>query len=298
MIDAADPAWPDLAYAISSRYQIPEFVRRDKAARVDMIKGYSNLSEHMLHWLSEEAGKAGIRVVIDQWERNGSPDLVATGISGFAHLPTRKMSEDDIQFAKQHNIFFITTLVVTESFARTRLNHIEFVKQPYVADTMPPWFLTELTEYAGKPQTEAEKKETEESLKAHQEAMRNVKKLHDAGFLIATGTDAPYPGVFQGEGLHHELELLVDAGWTPLEAIRASTYDAAKLMKGENEWGTVQAGKRAKLLIVAGNHAEHISDTRKIETVMQDGTIVDRVSLKYDAKKDAGYHVVPGLFNP
>jgi Amidohydrolase family len=235
MIDAADPAWPDLAYAISSRYQIPEFVRRDKAAQVDMIKGYSNLSEHMLHWLSEEAGKARIRVVIDQWERNGSPDLVATGISGFAHLPTRKMSDDDIQFAKQHNIFFITTLVVTESFAHTRLDHIEFLKQPYIADTMPPWFLTELTEYAGKPQTEAERKETEENLKAHQEAMRNVKKLHDAGFLIATGTDAPYPGVFQGEGLHHELELLVDAGWTPLEAIRASTYDAARLMKGENE---------------------------------------------------------------
>ena len=298
MIDAADPAWPDLAYAISSRYQIPEFVRRDKAARVDMIKGYSNLSEHMLHWLSEEAGKAGIRVVIDQWERNGSPDLVATGISGFAHLPTRKMSDDDIQFAKQHSIFFITTLVVTESFAHTRLDHIDFLKQPYIADTMPPWFLTELTEYAGKPQTEAEKKETEENLKAHQEAMRNVKKLHDAGFLIATGTDAPYPGVFQGEGLHHELELLVDAGWTPLEAIRASTYDAARLMKGENEWGSLQAGHRATLLIVAGNPAEHISDTRKIEIVMQDGAIVDRLSLKYDPKKDAGYHMVPGLFNP
>ena len=69
-------------------------------------------------------------------------------------------------------------------------------------------------------------------------------------------------------------------------------------MKGENEWGTVQAGRRATLLIVAGNPAEHISDTRKIETVMQDGTILDRVSLKYDGKKDAGYHVVPGLFNP
>ena len=121
MIDSADPAWPDLAYAVTSRYQIPEIVRRDKAAKVDMIKGYSNLSEHMLHWLSEEAGKEGIRVVIDQWERNGSPDLVATGISGFAHLPTRKMNEADIQFAKEHNIFFITTLTVTEAFARTRL---------------------------------------------------------------------------------------------------------------------------------------------------------------------------------
>jgi imidazolonepropionase-like amidohydrolase len=298
MIDAADPAWPDLAYAISSRYQIPEFVRRDKAAKVDMIKGYSNLSEHMLHWLSEEAAKAGIRVVIDQWERNGSPDLVATGISGFAHLPTRKMSDDDIQFAKQHNIFFITTLVVTESFARTRLDHIAFLKEPYIADTTPPWFLTELEDFAKKPQADAEKKETEDNVAAHQEAMRNVKKLHDAGFLIATGTDAPYPGVFQGEGLHHELELLVDSGWTPLEAIRASTYDAARLMKGENEWGSVQAGRRATLLIVNGNPAEHISDTRKIETVMQDGTILDRAALKYDRQKDSGVHAVPGLFNP
>lgn len=298
MIDAADPAWPDLAYALTSRYQIPEFVRRDKAAHVDMIKGYSNLSEHILHWLSEEAAKAGIRVVIDQWERNGSPDLVATGISGFAHLPTRKMSDDDIQFAKQHNIFFITTLVVTESFARTRLNRIDFLKEPYIADTTPPWFLTELTEFAQKPQTDAEKKETADNVAAHQEAMRNVKKLHDAGFLIATGTDAPYPGVFQGEGLHHELELLVDSGWTPLEAIRASTYDAARLMKGENEWGSLQRGRRATLLIVAGNPAEHIGDTRKIETVMQDGNILDRAALKYDPKKDGGYHAVPGLFNP
>lgn len=298
MIDSADPAWPDLAYALTSRYQIPEFVRRDQAAKVDMIKGYSNLSEHMLHWLSEEAAKAGIRVVIDQWERNGSPDLVATGISGFAHLPTRKMSDDDIQFAKQHNIFFITTLVVTESFARTRFHNIGFLKEPYIADTMPPWFLTELAEFAQKPPTDAEKKETEQNLAAHQEAMRNVKKLHDAGFLIATGTDAPYPGVFQGEGLHHELELLVDSGWTPLEAIRASTFDAARLMRGENEWGSLQPGRRATLLIVDGNPAEHISDTRKIETVMQDGTILDRASLKYDPKKDAGYHAVPGLFNP
>jgi len=298
MADSADPAWPDLAYALTSRYQIPEFVRRDKAANVDMIKGYSNLSEHMLHWLSEEAGKQGIRVVVDQWERNGSPDVVATGISGFAHLPTRKMSDADIQFGKEHNIFFITTLVVTESFARTRLNAIGFLKEPYIADTTPPWFLTELTDFANKSQTDAEKKATQQDLQEFQEAMRNVKKLHDAGFLIATGTDAPYPGVFQGEGLHHELELLVEAGWKPLEAIRASTFDAARLMKAENEWGSVQAGRRATLLIVAGNPAEHISDTRKIEVVIQDGKILNRTGLKYDAKKDAGFRVVPGLFNP
>jgi hypothetical protein len=52
------------------------------------------------------------------------------------------------------------------------------------------------------------------------------------------------------------------------------------------------------LLIVAGNPAEHISDTRKIETVIQDGKVLDRASLKYDPKKDPGFRVLPGLFNP
>src|SRR5207302_1587219 len=147
---------------------------------------------------------------------------VATGISGFAHLPTRKMNEVDIQFAKEHNIFFITTLTVTEAFARTRLNDIGFLKEPYIADTTPPWFLTELREFANKPQTEPEKK----------------------------------------------------------------------------EWGGLQDGRRGRLLMIAGKPAERISDTRKIETVIQDGKIVDRTELKYDTKTDAGYRAVPGLFNP
>src|SRR6267378_1030171 len=79
MIDAADPAWPDLAYALTSRAQIPEFVQRDKRANVDLIKAYANLSDRMLRNLVEEAHKEKIRVVIDQWERNGSPDLARRG---------------------------------------------------------------------------------------------------------------------------------------------------------------------------------------------------------------------------
>jgi hypothetical protein len=79
---------------------------------------------------------------------------------------------------------------------------------------------------------------------------------------------------------------------------RASTFDAARLLKAENEWGSLQPGRQATLLIVAGNPAERISDTRKIEIVIQNGKLLDRAALKYDAKKDPGYRVVPGLFNP
>ena len=66
---------------------------------------------------------------------------------------------------------------------------------------------------------------------------------YSAGILIAAGTDAPYPGDFQGEGIHRELELFVESGLTPLEAITMATKNAATIVNAENRWGTLEAGK-------------------------------------------------------
>jgi len=297
MIDAADPAWPDLAYTLSSRAQIPELVLRDKRVGVDLIKGYANLSDRMLRRLVTEAHKEKIRVVIDQWDRNGSPDLVQTGIDGFAHAPTRKMPADDLQIIHDHGLFVITTLTVEEYSGRRRLADLKFLDEPLIADTTPPWFLTELRVEATRTLSEVEKSDLQNSVAGFDEMKRNVKKLLDAGVLLAAGTDAPYPGVFQGEAIHHELELLVAAGMTPLEAIRTATYNGARIMQAEEEWGSLQSGRSANVLIVAGNPAERISDTRKIETVILHGKIVDRASLRFDAKRDPGFRAVNGNFS-
>jgi imidazolonepropionase-like amidohydrolase len=296
MIDSSDPAWPDLAYALSSRAQIPEFVQRDKRANVDMIKGYANLSDRMLRNLVEAAHKEKIRVVIDQWERNGSPDLVRTGIDGFAHAPTRKMPADDIQLIRERGLFVITTLVVEEYSGRRRLADLRFLDEPLIAETTPPWFLTELRTEATRKLNEAEQKDAEKFATGFDEMKRNVKKLMDAGVLLAAGTDAPYPGVFQGEAIHHELELLVEAGMTPLQAIRMATYNAAQIMHAEQEWGSLQTGRLANLVIVSGNPAIRISDSRKIDTVILNGKVLDRAGLRYDAKKDPGFRAVTGNF--
>src|SRR5215831_17063903 len=297
MIDAADPAWPDLAYALTSRTQIPEFVERDKRNGVDLIKGYANLSDRMLRRLVQEAHKQKLRVVIDQWERNGSPDLVQTGIDGFAHAPTRKMSGDDIQVIKDHELFVITTLVVEEYSGRRRLADLRFLDEPLIAETTPPWFLADLRTEATRSLNDTEKNEVRQAAAGFDEMVSNVKKLVGAGVLVAAGTDAPYPGLFQGEALHHELELLVAAGLTPLQAIRLATFNAAQIMHAQEEWGSLQAGRAANVVIVAGNPAERISDTRKIETVILNGRILDRAGLKFDAKHDPGFRAVSGNFS-
>lgn len=297
MLDAADPAWPDLAYTISSRAQLPGIVARDKQAGVDLLKGYANLSDRMLRRLVEEAHKSGMRIIIDQWERNGSPDLVHTGIDGFAHAPTRKMSPDDIQTVRDSNLFLITTLVVEEYSARRRLADLRFLDEPLIKDATPPWFLAELRAEATRTLADSEKRDVERSAAGFDEMKRNVKKLFDARVLLAAGTDAPYPGVFQGEALHHELELLVASGMTPLQAIRIATYNAARIMHAESEWGSLQLGRRANLVIIAGNPAANISDTRKIDSVILDGRILNRAALKFDPARDPGFRAVPGNFS-
>ncbi|HVR71997.1 MAG TPA: amidohydrolase family protein [Vicinamibacteria bacterium] len=298
MVDSADAAWPDLAYAVSSRALLPEMVRRGKQARVDMLKGYVNLSDRMLRRLVEEGRREGLRVVVDQWERNGSPDLVATGIAGFAHMPTRPMSDGDVRAMKAGGVFAVTTLTVRESFARTRLGDPALHGEPLVADTAPPWFLSELRADSARALTEVETAARERAAAALAEAGRNVVKLLAAGVLLAAGTDAPYPGVFQGEGLHRELELLVAAGLTPLQALRLATHDAARVLHADGEWGSLRPGLKADVLVVSGRPHERISDTRRVHVVVKDGRIVDRAALRFDARRDGGYRAVPGLFDP
>ncbi|MGH7719133.1 MAG: amidohydrolase family protein, partial [Gemmatimonadaceae bacterium] len=88
--------------------------------------------------------------------------------------------------------------------------------------------------------------------------------LHDAGIPIVLGTDLVVPG----HSIHRELELAVRAGLTPMEAIQAATIVPARAMDRERETGTVEAGKRADLLIVEANPLENISNTRRVRVVV------------------------------
>jgi imidazolonepropionase-like amidohydrolase len=295
LIDGVDAEYPYMATSLATVAQIPEFVRREKRAKVDLLKGYANLSDTLLERLAQGATKENLRVVVDQWDRNGDPQLVGYGIAGFAHLPFRDMPASDIRILKDKGTFVLTTLATEESHAAIRLKDLSFLEEPLIADTAAPWFLEELRSEVAKTPSEKEAKEREKAGRRLAQSKINAKKLFDAGVLIAAGTDAPYPGVFYGEGIHRELELLVESGLTPLQAIRSATYDAARVMLAEQEWGSLEPGRRADVLVVAGRPAERISDSRKVELVIREGRILDRRALRFDPKRDHEFRAVPGV---
>ena len=93
---------------------------------------------------------------MDQWDRNGSPELAAYGVAGFAHLPFRPMPPEDVRILKDKGVFVITTLAGEESHARTRLADLSFLREPLIADTAAPWVLKEITSEATRTLTKDE----------------------------------------------------------------------------------------------------------------------------------------------
>jgi imidazolonepropionase-like amidohydrolase len=294
LVDGADPLWPPISYSVTSVEQIPRVVRQLKASRVDVIKAYGGLSVPLVWALAAEGRKAALPVLVDQGWRNGSLELAAGGISAFAHSPDFLFGGDEaLAMLKQRGVTFVSTLAVVESKARRRLENLSFLDQPLIRDAVPPDFLEDLR--ASKPAANWETGPKQENLRRFRQQGANLKRLVDAGIPVAAGTDAPYPGVFQGEGLHHELELLVEAGLTPLQAISAATANAARLVGAGNDWGTLEPGRLANLLVVNGRPDRLVSETRRIDTLVLRGRPVNRDALRYDAKTDPGYRPVASV---
>ncbi len=103
-----------------------------------------------------------------------------------------------------------------------------------------------------------------------------LQKLHQGGVMFVSGTDAGSSsiGVVEGFATHDDLRLLVEFGFTPYEALKTATINAAYVaekMTGENDFGTIEAGNRADLVLVAGNPLEDIKNTENILGVIVRG---------------------------
>jgi hypothetical protein len=112
-----------------------------------------------------------------------------------------------------------------------------------------------------------------------QEAMRITRAAHEAGVRFLAGTDSGgVPYLYYGFSLHDELALLVEAGFTPMQALQAATRDPAQFI-GLNDTGTIEIGKRADLVLLGADPLADIHNTERIEAVILGGRLLDRRDL-------------------
>lgn len=102
------------------------------------------------------------------------------------------------------------------------------------------------------------------------QAVANLRTLHEAGIAVVVGTDAGMSGTPHGAATLREFELLVEAGLSPAEALRAGTANAARVLRLDDR-GTIEVGKRADLLLLDGVPWQRISDLARVERVFVAG---------------------------
>ena len=104
--------------------------------------------------------------------------------------------------------------------------------------------------------------------------------MNRAGVKILAGTDSgSVPFVLQGFSLHDELQLLVESGLSPIEALQTATKNASECVGSQDSLGTVEEGKIADLILLEGNPLSSIANTKKINSVFFNGQYFDRRRL-------------------
>ncbi len=179
------------------------------------------------------------------------------------------MSINALDFIKEHNVVIDPTLGVFELALRSLKDSITNIEPAFASIPQP---LQALFINTGEPPEVAEKLKI-----LNTDFLEIVKRMHDKGITIVAGTDMGFPGW----SVDRELELYVQAGLTPMEALQSATIVPAKVMGLEKVSGSVEAGKRADIIIVDGDPLQNIRTTRNVKTVIKDGNIYDPVALHH-----------------
>jgi imidazolonepropionase-like amidohydrolase len=227
----------------------------------------------------DEAHKQHIRVFAHEFYLGDAKALLAAGVDGFAHsIRDQPVDNDVMQAMKARGVFLIPTLVRDEVlFAYA--DNLKWLDDPFFQAGFEPAALAMV-----RSPENVEKGRKDPDIAKYRAGLemgkKNLKTLSDAGVKIAFGTDSGIPTRFPGYLEHRELQLMIEAGLTPMQAIVAATGTNAEILGGAKQFGTLQPGRRADFLVLDANPLDDIHNTESLSAVWQSGKIVPSVSAK------------------
>lgn len=314
-IDGPGSSWPG-SLEISSVEEVGPAFDDLESRQPDFIKLYdSTISREVYLATLEEAERRGLRtsghlpmaVTIEQ--------AIAAGIDAIEHevYLARAASTSDDDFARraaegeplsvyglanelidsadeQHrdkqfammeasDVAIISTILFGRMLDR-ETDWTAFEQAEGLANTPQPMRETFAERVAGAQARTPQQIATDSRLSDHNRRLLAAAVESGVSVLAGTDTGAVNSFLFPGDALHRELEELVAIGITPLQALRSATINAASWLNESEDYGTVEAGKVADLVVLRSNPLENISSTRAIEAVVQNGRLFSGSELQ------------------
>jgi imidazolonepropionase-like amidohydrolase len=257
------------------------------------VKVYSSIAPALVKPIADEARRRGLGITGHVPEGMTITEAVEAGLTGIEHIQfafsavyqrrdfeqvtpserRRMLANIDLKSPKMQALFtalqqkqgvYDPTLALMELFQHTAAENAK--NEPGLA--LEPRGMSD--GFPGVPPEQAV-----ESAAMFDKELAIVGELHRRGITVVAGTDITVPG----HSLHREIELFVRAGFTPMEALQAATSVPARVMHLDGEVGTIAPGKRADLVLVAGNPLVDIRDIRKVAGVVTRGRLLDPTAL-------------------
>lgn len=279
MPDDVDPAvvYARGAVTIAEGDDVEALLDRKQAAGVDAIKiviedwmgEVPRLSNETIRRLSEAAHDRGLRVFAHISAPRHVEDGVIAGVDGVMHSAEGPI--DDALFVKmaRRGVYYVSTLALYDGFFDRATGRL--APEPYAVAGASSRALDSLATFGSSPFTLEQARATLLILQD------NLRRAASAGVPLAVGSDVNNPSVFPGYSTHEELELMVEAGLTPAQALSAATVGGAAFLERESSLGKIAPGYGADLLILDRNPLESIRNSRSIHAVIHRGVLVDDV---------------------
>jgi imidazolonepropionase-like amidohydrolase len=309
ILDGNPPLWPDVSIIADTPERAESAVNFLIDQGVDLIKVYNSITEPVLAAVIRTAHRRGIPVAghvprsmtMTRAVELGMDCLEHIRITGRELLPLEEANKIDflplvrreallwqkfdldsdkmkklVSFLAERKVFLDPTLNIDELTALYLYQ--EYDKDPNNRFLPRP---TNTTEREAAPEVFKLPPELKDvSAAGFRKRLQFIGMCSRAGVQIIAGTDGAGRGkLLPGFGLLHELELLAQAGLTPVQVIQAATINAARALKKDKELGSIEAGKFADIVILNSSPLIDIRNTSNIDGVMIRGRLVDRKAL-------------------
>jgi len=318
LLDGPNPMFPELSIAVSNEPQARQAVKDLQSGGADFIKVYSLLPRAAYFAIADEARLSNIPFAGHVSESISALEASDAGQKSIEHLSgvrlacstseaelrrelmeARAKSDASLLYRVLRHVYAKSTETYSEKKAEALFSRFVANETWQVPTLVVARFLAQIERQDPRRALTGKRPENDpwvEYLTADQfesvststqNAFDLVYAMKSSGVKFMAGTDAPNPFVVPGRSLHDELELLVQAGFTPLEALQSATRNPAEYLGRLDTLGTIEIGKLADLVLLDANPLEDIGNSRKIWAVIVNGKILLRPQLDEMLFRDA-----------
>ncbi|MEO9871937.1 amidohydrolase family protein [Ekhidna sp.] len=262
---------------------IPKLIDGYVSDEVDYIKiindqlpeGSPQIDQNVMKSIIDESHKRGLKTFVHIGNEKDLMTALEANADIIAHFPYRSSLSSD---SNGHNLLSSETKIIhTFTGFENTLKISRGIYEPTELDKRmhPSEFTIPVTGKNGLEINETDiLDEFSQTLSNNQiNWEKSLRILREKSVSFTIGTDSPLPGAYPGSSFHQELQRLNQEGYNTFELLRASTYEAANLFLERPNFGTIDVGKIANLLIVNRNPIEQIEHTSDIHLIIKRGTI-------------------------